>query len=209
MNNIACLVLTALPRVQVFWRFLMKYGKVKHSPFFSLSVSSFVSLYLIIQLKYHENYGERLRTRQVNWMLIMKSSNIFRARHFNSCNRWRNTSFMRLIKVFRCRFWETIPIFFNRLKSCLISLSFTSDWIWKEFVKMQFQVKSISLWQQLSDLNLLLRIPLRKRKVWCLANSLREKLKKCVNLFEFKRKVSVFQTKYISNQTLYYPWYII
>jgi len=34
MNNIACLVLTALPRVQAFLRFLMKDGKVKHSLFF-------------------------------------------------------------------------------------------------------------------------------------------------------------------------------
>ena len=74
MNNIARLVLTALPRVQDFLRFLMKDGKVKHSLFFSFSsVSSFVSLYLIIQLKYPENHRERLRTRQVNCMLIMKS----------------------------------------------------------------------------------------------------------------------------------------
>ena len=34
MNNIACFVLTALPRVQAFLRFLMKDGKVKHSLFF-------------------------------------------------------------------------------------------------------------------------------------------------------------------------------
>ena len=74
MNNIACFVLTALPRVQAFLRFLMKDGKVKHSHFFSFSsVSSFVSRYLIIQLKYPENHRERLRTRQVNCMLIMKS----------------------------------------------------------------------------------------------------------------------------------------
>ena len=75
MNNIAYLVLTALPRVQAFLRFLMKDGKVKHSHFFFSfsSVSSFVSRYLIIQLKYPENHGERLRTRQVNCMLIMKS----------------------------------------------------------------------------------------------------------------------------------------
>ena len=184
MNNIAYLVLSALPRVRAFSRFLMKDGKVKHSPFFSslsvaagfpvslfpalldhvmsflllygatryiswsdshevttfltldnvyilvctdclvlsdvyiplvvriglfrpnkrlftsglhliLSVSSFVSLYLIIQLKFHENYGERLRTRQVNCIVIMKSSNIVRGRHFNNCNRWRNTSFTK------------------------------------------------------------------------------------------------------------------
>ena len=34
MNNIACLVLSALPRVQAFSRFLMKDGRVKHLPFF-------------------------------------------------------------------------------------------------------------------------------------------------------------------------------
>ena len=74
MNNIARFVLTALPLVQAFLRFLMKDGKVKHSLFFSFSsVSSFVSLYLILQLKYPENHRERLRTRQVNCMLIMKS----------------------------------------------------------------------------------------------------------------------------------------
>ena len=38
MNNIARLVLTALPRVQAFLRFLMKDGKVKHSLFFFLSL---------------------------------------------------------------------------------------------------------------------------------------------------------------------------
>ena len=55
---------------------------------------------------------------------------------------------------------------------------------------MQFQVKLISLGKQvtkkseifksriLSDLNLLLKIRHKKRKVWCLADSLREKLKK-------------------------------
>ena len=44
MNNIACFVLTALPRVQAFLRFVMKDGRLKHSLFFSfLSVSSFVS----------------------------------------------------------------------------------------------------------------------------------------------------------------------
>ena len=56
-----------------------------------------------------------------------------------------------------------------------------------EFVEMQFQVKSISLWRQLtkkseiykgrifSDLDLLLKIRHKERKVWCLANNLREK----------------------------------
>ena len=34
MNNIARLVLTALPRMQAFLRFLMKDGKVKHSLLF-------------------------------------------------------------------------------------------------------------------------------------------------------------------------------
>ena len=84
MNNIACFVLTALPRVQAFLRFLMKDGKVNHSLFFSfLSISSFVSLYLIIQLKYPGNHRERLRPRQVNCMLIMKSNSMFRGRNLN------------------------------------------------------------------------------------------------------------------------------
>ena len=37
MNNIARFVLTALPRVQAFLRFLMKDGKVKTFAFFFLS----------------------------------------------------------------------------------------------------------------------------------------------------------------------------
>ena len=95
INNIACFVLTALPRVQAFLRILMKDGRLKHSLFFSfLSVTSFVSLCLIIQLKYPKNHRERLRTRQVNCMLIMKSNSMFRGRHLNK--RWRNKSFMRI-----------------------------------------------------------------------------------------------------------------
>ena len=64
------------------------------------------------------------------------------------------------------------------------------------FVKMQFLVKSISLWQQwtknfqidkiriLPDLDLLLKIQHQELVVWCLANNLREKKKLC--MFEFK-----------------------
>ena len=42
------------------------------------------------QIKYPENHRERLRTRQVNCILIMKSSNIFREQAFEQ--RWQNTS---------------------------------------------------------------------------------------------------------------------
>ena len=42
------------------------------------------------QIEYPENHRERLRTRQVNYMMMMKSSNIFKGRHWNK--RWRNTS---------------------------------------------------------------------------------------------------------------------
>ena len=47
MNNIACLVLTALPRVQAFLRFLMKDGKVKHSLFFSFPFRFLLCLALL------------------------------------------------------------------------------------------------------------------------------------------------------------------
>ena len=65
MNNIARLVLTALPRVQAFLRFLMKDGKVKHSLFFFFPFRFLLclSLYLIIQLKHPANHRERLRTK--------------------------------------------------------------------------------------------------------------------------------------------------
>ena len=53
-----------------------------------------LSLELIIQLKYPKNHRERLRTRQVNCMLIMKSNSMFRGRHLNK--QWRNKSFMRI-----------------------------------------------------------------------------------------------------------------
>ena len=100
MNNIACFVLTALPRVQAFFKVLNERWEGKTFAFFFsfLSVSSFVSLYLIIQLKQPENHRDRLRTRQVNCMLIMKSNSIFRGRHLNK--RWLNMSFMR-IEYFR------------------------------------------------------------------------------------------------------------
>ena len=65
MNNIACFVLTALPRVQAFLKVLNERWEAKTFPFFFsfLSVSSFVSLCLIIQLKYPKNHRERLRTK--------------------------------------------------------------------------------------------------------------------------------------------------
>ena len=73
----------------------MKDGNVKHLLFFLPFPFPPLSRFaLIIQLKYPENHRERLRTRQVNLMLIMKSSNIFRGRHLNK--RRRNTSSMQI-----------------------------------------------------------------------------------------------------------------
>ena len=95
MNNIARLVVTQLPRAQSFSRFCIAQswalvenngiereqgvmGRQKHFFFPSLSVSSFFLLYLIITLNTPiENHRERLWTTQVNYILIMKSSNIF------------------------------------------------------------------------------------------------------------------------------------
>ena len=78
-----------------FLKVLNERWERKTFAFFSfLSVSSCVSLYLIIQLKHPENHRERLRTRQVNCMLIMKSNNMSRGGHLNK--RLRNMSFMRI-----------------------------------------------------------------------------------------------------------------
>ena len=67
MNNIACLGINFTASCAGFFKVLKERWEGKPPAFFSpLSVSSFVSLYLIIQLKYPENYRERLRTRQVN-----------------------------------------------------------------------------------------------------------------------------------------------
>ena len=70
MNNIACLVLSALPRVQAFSRFLMKDGKVKQSPFFSsLSVAAGFPVFLFPAVLDHVMsflllYGA---TRYISW----------------------------------------------------------------------------------------------------------------------------------------------
>ena len=70
MNKIACLGINCSASCAGFFKGLNERWEGKPFAFFfsSLSVSSFVSLYLIIQLKYPENYHERLRTRQVNWI---------------------------------------------------------------------------------------------------------------------------------------------
>ena len=69
-----------------------------------------------------------------------------------------------------------------------------------KFVKMQFLVKSISLWQQLTknfhidqirisrDLDLLLKIRRQELNVWCLANNLREKEKIVYVWIQIKRE---------------------
>ena len=94
MNNIARLVVTWLLRAQASSRFciaqpwasLENNGKEREQGvigrqnmfFSSLSVSSFFSLLILDNyLKYPENHRKRLWTRQVNCILIMKSSNIF------------------------------------------------------------------------------------------------------------------------------------
>ena len=59
--------------------------------FFSFPFRFLLSLALLDnQIEYPENHRERLRTREVNYMMMMKSSNIFKGRHWNT--RWRNTS---------------------------------------------------------------------------------------------------------------------
>ena len=94
MNNIARLVVTWLPRAQAFSRFCIaqSWASVENNGnerelgvmerqnmfFSSLSISSFFSLLILDNyLKYPENHRERLWTRQVNCILIMKSSDIF------------------------------------------------------------------------------------------------------------------------------------
>ena len=72
-----------------------------------------------------------------------------------------------------------------------------------KFFKMQLLVKSISLWQQytknfeinkilnfriLRDLDLPIKIRLQERKVWCLANNLREKQKNLYGWIQIKQK---------------------
>ena len=62
MARIICIALCA-----GFFKVLNERWEGKTFAFFSsFSVSSFVSVYLINQLKYPENYVERLRIRQVN-----------------------------------------------------------------------------------------------------------------------------------------------
>ena len=116
INNTPHPLVTLLPRTQAFYKVLHSAvlglsgeyreraiargnGKAKHFFFSSLSVSSFVSLYLII--------------KYLSRATAIKNYNISKQ--------------FKLIKVFRCSFRETIPIFFTRLNSYLISLSFTSD----------------------------------------------------------------------------------
>ena len=155
MNNIACLGINCTVSCAGFFKVLNERWEGKPFALFfffcSLSVSSFVSLCLIIQLKYPENYREWLRTRQVNWMLIMKSSNIFRGRHLNK--RRRNTSSMQmkysnirsyniskqiqLIKVFRNSFLETVCIFQKWFYPCPNAIKFSPVIDYElEFVKM-------------------------------------------------------------------------
>ena len=72
-----------------------------------------------------------------------------------------------------------------------------------KFFKMQLLVKSISLWRQqtknfeinkilnfriLRDLDLPIKIRLQERKVWCLANNLREKQKNLYGWIQIKQK---------------------
>ena len=110
--------------------------------------------------------------------------------------------FVTAIKVFRYSFWETIPMFFNLLKSDFILATKFLLVIDYEllFVKMQLFVKSISPWQQqtktfqvdksriLCDLDLPLKMRHQELKVWCLASNLREKYNILYVWIEIKRK---------------------
>ena len=112
------------------------------------------------------------------------------------------------MKVFRYSFWETTLMFFNHLHLSLSDRYKISPVIGFElkFVKMQFLLKSISLWQQkttnfeidkiriLCGLDLLLKIRFQERKAWCLTNNLSERSKKFCK-FEFMQK-KLFQTLY-------------
>ena len=112
------------------------------------------------------------------------------------------------MKVFRYSFWETTLMFFNHLHLSLSDRYKISPVIGFElkFVKMQFLLKSISLWQQkttnfeidkiriLCGLDLLLKIRFQELKAWCLTNNLSERSKKFCK-FEFMQK-KLFQTLY-------------
>ena len=165
MNNIACVGISCTASCAGFFKGLNERWEGKPFAFFfsSLSVSSFVSLYLIIQLKYPENYHERLRTRQVYWIwkcnlvtflgadfwtkdggisLQCKYNNI---RNFNISLISGIIIFLNKFSELRCFdtvFWRPYRYLSIPLKVTL-SLSdrykiFTSDWPELKFVKMQF-----------------------------------------------------------------------
>ena len=96
-------------------------------------------------------------------------------------------------------------MFFSRLKKDFILVRIARKFspvinYELKFVKMQFLVKSISLWQQLTknfqidqirisrDLDLLLKIRRQELDVWCLANNLREKEKIVYGRIQIKRE---------------------
>ena len=113
----------------------MKDWKAKHSPF-----SSFVSLYLIPRELWRVTAAEAMKLYPDLWNLvtflgadistIAMEGRIHHLCKYNNIKNCNISKQFKLIKVFRCSFRETIPIFFNRLNSYLISLSFTSDWLW-------------------------------------------------------------------------------
>ena len=91
-------------------------------------------------------------------------------------------------RLIRYSFLETIPMFFNHVKSDFIlvrspqnfhqwltmnwSVSKSSSiWLWQQQTK-NFEIDKIRI---LLDLDLLLKIRHQELKVWCLANNLREK----------------------------------
>ena len=77
MNNIACLVLSVLPRVQAFSRLLMIDGKVKHSPFFSsLSVAAGSPVFLFPALLDHV----------MSFFVVVRSYSIYQLERFTRSN---------------------------------------------------------------------------------------------------------------------------
>ena len=80
---------------------------------------------------------------------------------------------------------------------------FTSDWLWlKVFqnavvskidiamttINKNFEINKILNFRILRDLDLPIKIRLQERKVWCLANNLREKQKNLYGWIQIKQK---------------------
>ena len=156
INNIACLGINCTASCAGFFKVLNERWEGKPFAFFFLPFPfffpfSFVSLYLIIQLKYPENYHERLRTRQVNWIwkcnlvtflgadIWTNDGGIRLQCKWNNIRNYNIAKQIQLIKVFRNSFLETVCIFQKWFYPCPIAIKFSPVIDYElEFVKMQF-----------------------------------------------------------------------